>query len=218
MILHSVLNVLAVIIGGYVSYRVGSIKLVAVNIIMATLLWLYSVKYKAYFLVGNLLVSFATAMTITLVWLFDTTALISSINITPTYLSLASKFMWLYAGFAFVISLIRELIKDIEDIEGDRKVGCTTIPVVLGIKKTKYVLIGLLVASILAIAYISYIAYISFHLKLIFWYLIITVALPFLYLVYFTVIAKKKNDFSHMSKITKFIMVAGVFSMILIFF
>jgi 4-hydroxybenzoate polyprenyltransferase len=44
---------------------------------------------------------------------------------------------FLYAGFAFLISIIREAIKDVEDMEGDRRYGCKTLPIVAGVVATK---------------------------------------------------------------------------------
>jgi len=48
------------------------------------------------------------------------------------------RFMVLYASFAFIISLIREVIKDMEDMEGDRKYGCRTMPILWGVNASKY--------------------------------------------------------------------------------
>jgi 4-hydroxybenzoate polyprenyltransferase len=217
MTLHTIFSITGVIMGVYVSYKAGALKLAAINLVMATLLWLYSVKYKAYFLVGNLLVSFAAAITIIVVWLFDTMALISTHKIIIINAHLLTTFLWLYAGFAFVVTLIREVIKDVEDVEGDRKVGCSTIPVVMGVKRTKYVLTGLIVLSLIALSYVCYIVHKLPGIRFVFWYLVIAVVLPFIYIGYVTIVAKKKDDFTFMSKIAKFIMLAGVLSMFLIF-
>jgi len=217
MTLHTVLSIIAIILGTWVSYKAGSLKLATINIVMVALLWMYSVKYKAYFLVGNLLIAFATSMTIIVVWLFDTVAINRTGLIIISNAHLVSIFVWIYVGFAFVISIIREIIKDIEDIEGDRKVGCSTIPVVIGIDKTKYVLISLMSLSILTIAYLSYYAYTLLILRTIFWYIIIALILPFIYLLYVTIVAKHKEDYAFMSKVAKYLMLAGVLSMTLIF-
>lgn len=217
MLLHTVFNITAVLIGAYLSFRVGSVKLAAINIVIATLLWLYSVKYKAYFLVGNLLVAFATGMTIIIVWLFEMYALHSVERIIITQINRLEFFLYSYVLFAFMISLIREIIKDIEDIDGDKKCGCSTIPVVIGISKTKYVLIGLLGMSVTVLSYISYKAYLLPNMKFIFWYLLIAIIVPFIYMGYVIVVAKLKEDYSFLSNIAKFIIVAGVLSMTLIF-
>jgi len=216
ILFHTIFNIIAILLGIYVSYKVGSFKLGAINIVISILLWLYSVKYKAYFLVGNIIISFATAMTIIVILLFDISALLSSGQMIITNKSLLEFFLWIYLLFAFMISLIREIIKDIEDIEGDRKCGCSTIPVVIGIPKTKIILLCLIAISVVALSYISYLSNIQ-HLKIIFWYLNIIVIIPFIYMGYIIYISKNKADYGFLSNVAKFIMLAGVLSMTLIF-
>ncbi|MFA5782416.1 MAG: geranylgeranylglycerol-phosphate geranylgeranyltransferase [Bacteroidales bacterium] len=206
MLFHTIFSIIAILLGIYISYKVGSFKLGAINIVIAILLWLYSVKYKAYFLVGNIIVSFATAMTIIVVILFDMYALRLDGHMV----------IWGYVLFAFMISLIREIIKDIEDIEGDKKCGCSTIPVVIGIPKTKIILLILVGVSVVALSYISYLSNMQ-HLKIIFWYLNIIVIIPFIYMGYIIYISKNKADYGFLSNVAKFIMLAGVLSMTLIF-
>jgi 4-hydroxybenzoate polyprenyltransferase len=217
MTIHTVFNIVAIILGFYISYRAGSIKFGAINIVISMLLWMYSMKYKAYFLIGNLIVSFASALTIFVVWLFDMYAIWSSGQFVHINLSLLNFFLWSYILFAFGVSLIREIIKDMEDIEGDKKCGCSTIPVVIGERKTSIVLVLLAIIMIAALVYISFLAF-AMHLVFVFWYLIIVVIIPFLYLAYMILVSKNKNDYAFTSNITKFIMVAGVLSMLLISF
>jgi 4-hydroxybenzoate polyprenyltransferase len=217
MLTHTVFSIAAVMIGAYVSYKAGSIKLAVINIIMVTLLWMYSLRFKAYFLAGNVLVSFSTAMTIVMVWIYDLYALHSSQQYVIVYSKLLMFFLAAYSLFAFFMSMLREIIKDIEDIEGDKKCGCSTIPVVIGIKKTKYILYFLITAAVAALSYISYKTYTQLHLHLLFWYLVVVVIVPLLYMAYVVIVAKKKEDYSFLSSVTKFIMLSGVLSMLLIF-
>lgn len=217
MMMHTVLNILACMIGVYVSYKAGSLKFAAINILMVTLMWFYSLKFKAYFLVGNLLVSFATAMTIVLVWLFDMSALHASGQMIIVNRDLVILFLLIYSLFAFGISLIREIIKDIEDVEGDKKCGCSTIPVVIGTKGTKYILVGLLVISIAVLSYLAFKVFGIDSMRVLFWYMIAVIIVPLIYLGYVILIAKNKHDYTLLSSITKFIMIAGVLSMLLIF-
>jgi 4-hydroxybenzoate polyprenyltransferase len=216
MLLHTIFNIIAIFLGIYISYKVGSFKLGAINIVISILLWLYSVKYKAYFLLGNIIVSFVTAMTIIVVWLFDMSALFSAGQMINTNKSLLEFYLWSYVLFAFMISLIREIIKDIEDIKGDKKCGCSTIPVVIGIPKTKIILLCLVTISVVALSYISYLSIIQ-HLKILFWYLNIIVIIPFIYMGYIIYISKNKTDYNFISNVAKFIMLSGILSMTLIF-
>ena len=218
MSLHTILNIIAIIIGFYVSYKAGNIKFGAINIVISMLLWMYAMKYKAYMLVGNIIVSFATAMTIFVVWLFESYALWCSGQFVHTNLNLMNFLVWSYILFAFGTSMIREIIKDLEDIDGDRKCGCSTIPVVVGERNTRITL------AVLAAVLIAVLLYISFNFAFVRqWifvscYLVLVVILPFLYMIYMIVKSRNKDDYSFLSNLTKFIMVAGVMSMLLISF
>jgi 4-hydroxybenzoate polyprenyltransferase len=216
MSLHTVLNIIAIIIGFYVSYRAGNIKFGAINIVISMLLWMYAMKYKAYMLVGNIIVSFATAMTIFIVWLFENYAIWCSGQFVHANLHILNFLLWSYLIFAFGISIIREIIKNLEDIEGDRKCGCTTMPVVIGERSTRITLALLSVVLITALLYISYYFAFAMHWIYISCYLVIVVIIPFIYLIYMIMISRNKDDYSFLSNLTKFIMVAGVLSMLLI--
>lgn len=224
MLTHTVFNIIAVLIGVYLSIKVHNYKLASIFIVVSILLWTYSLKYKAYFIIGNLIVAIVSALTILLVWIFEKYALNSGDPLELARLICNQKIgsylkfiLWAYIAYAFVTSLIREIIKDIEDVEGDKKVGCSTIPVVIGIQKTKYILLSLCVITIASLSYVSYLVNSIGRHTLIFWYILLLLVLPFIYMIYIIIIAKNKNDYSFLSNITKFIMVSGVASMALIF-
>ncbi|NTW31531.1 MAG: UbiA family prenyltransferase [Bacteroidetes bacterium] len=212
---HSVLTIIAIVLGAYVSFEVGSIMLVFFNIIMCTLLWLYSARYKASFLLGNIIVSFSSAATIFVVWLFEMYALKSSELMDTANLTLLNFFLCCYVIFAFIISLIREIVKDAEDIEGDKKGGCRTLPIVWGYSKTKKVLFLLIGFAIIALSFLSYLSYV-YNLKIVFWYVNITLILALIYTTYVIYVAKNKDDYTFLSGLLKFIMFAGIFSMALV--
>jgi 4-hydroxybenzoate polyprenyltransferase len=218
MLLHTILNIIAIIIGFYVSYKAGNIKFGAINIVISMLLWLYAMKYKAYMLVGNIIVSFATAMTIIVVWLFEMYAIWGSGQFVHTNHYILNFLLWSYILFAFGTSMIREIIKDLEDLEGDKKCGCSTIPVVIGERSTRITLVVLASVLIVALTYISYYFAFAMHWIYISCYMIIVVIIPFLYLIYMILISRNKSDYSFLSNLTKFIMIAGVLSMLLISF
>ncbi|MEM8895226.1 MAG: UbiA family prenyltransferase, partial [Bacteroidota bacterium] len=113
-----------------------------------------------------------------------------------------------YAFFAFALTLIREIIKDLEDWRGDATHGCLTLPIVWGLRKTKnllYVVIGLFIVSIF---------YFTFQIQSI----ILTtyfglLAVPFLFFTYRLIIADAKKQFTFLSLYCKLMMLSGVFSM-----
>ena len=104
------------------------------NFFTVILLWFYSTTFKKQLLVGNILISLLTGWVV-LVLYTSVNALRIYPPDTPGFSAITRiyKFAVLYGGFAFIISLIREVIKDMEDIEGDAKYQCKTMPVVWGI-------------------------------------------------------------------------------------
>jgi 4-hydroxybenzoate polyprenyltransferase len=223
MLIHVTFSIIAILLGIYLSYKVHSYRLASIHIIVAVLLWLYSLKYKAYFLVGNLIVSFVSALTIMIVWIFELYAFrvgdpsgLAKLMCNQFLWPYLKFLLWAYVAYAFITSLIREIIKDIEDVEGDKKTGCSTIPVVLGVNKTKYALLFLCFITIISLGYVDYIAFTK-QLTLIFWYVLVLLVIPFIYMMYIILKAKNKTDYSFLSNITKFIMIAGTASMALIF-
>ncbi|WP_246070116.1 geranylgeranylglycerol-phosphate geranylgeranyltransferase [Mangrovivirga cuniculi] len=117
MLAHTTLNFLGISIGLLIDYKVG-----LVNVLAAYLLWLYSNRLKRLPFWGNFSVAILTALSIFSVFL------VFPQNIEKVLL---------YSYFAFTLTLIREIIKDMEDIKGDEEFGCRTIPIVLGLRKTK---------------------------------------------------------------------------------
>lgn len=123
------------------------------------------------------------------------------------------RISFLYAGFAFISSLIREAIKDMEDMEGDEKYGCKTLPIVAGIRATK------IYVSIWAVVLLAALVILQFYvLQFQWWYAImysvILVIVPLAYLLYKLPKATSVSEFSALSRLSKIIMFTGIISMI----
>ncbi|MEX0883804.1 MAG: geranylgeranylglycerol-phosphate geranylgeranyltransferase, partial [Cyclobacteriaceae bacterium] len=136
MILHTVMNVLGISLGILVDLKIG-----AINFIAAFLLWLYSNSLKRLPFIGNLTVATLTGL---------------SIWIIGIYYQTSEMLIFTYAIFAFFINLIREIIKDIEDRNGDRKHGCKTLPIVLGFRKTKNIIFFIAMVFVAAILVVTF--------------------------------------------------------------
>ncbi|WP_200974873.1 geranylgeranylglycerol-phosphate geranylgeranyltransferase [Echinicola sp. 20G] len=188
MFLHSILNFVGIGLACLVNLKVGAIHFIA-----AFILWLYSNNLKRLPFVGNLAVGLLTGL---------------SIWIIGFYYQQSQLLVLTYAIFAFFINLIREIIKDIEDREGDRKHGCKTLPIVLGFRKTKniiFILAGIFVCSILTVAF-----KINDTLLYIYFGAIGVLFLFFMYKIYY---ADRKKHFTQLSKMSKVLMLTGVLSM-----
>lgn len=190
IMLHLILNFSGILFGYLVDWRIA-----IVNFGAAFLLWIYSNLFKRIALVGNILVSALTALSVYVVAIF----------VQGNYLLILT-----YAVFAFFISLVREIIKDMEDLKGDSTFGCKTLPVLFGIKKTKNILYIILSCFFIILSAMGYI------LKIEPLYFIIIIFIPLFYLSYLLLRADKRKDFTFLSILCKMIMLGGIFSMIFI--
>lgn len=210
--MHMIFNIVAFVIGAYLSWRVGSWRLVFIFPMIMMLLWLYSVKYKKTVILGNVAVAFMSAMVIIVVWLFEFFMLRQSpdtfITIAP-YLGTITWYMAFFASFAFLISFIREIVKDIEDIEGDKNSDINTLPVVHGVSMSKKIAGLITVITILVLGYVVS-RFISNDMNVTAIYYSVAVILPLFYVLYVLYTASSKQDFHKLSVMLKVIMLAGI--------
>ncbi len=215
---HTILNIIAVIIGLYLTYLVKYFVLAGIFIVVPALLWLYSIRYKRKFLIGNIIVSFLSAVVIAIVWVFEYRGLLLVYDYKVyDAAAIVNQFLRVYMLFAFLSSFIREVIKDIEDIKGDLKTGCKTIPIVSGVRNAKRLVIVMAVILIFFVGYFQ-IYLLNMEYDLIFAYLLFAVQIPLILFINKINIAKEKTDYTLNSRFSKFIMIAGVFSMFLFYF
>ncbi len=196
IIVHIILNLVAVLTGFFLSLRLGIF-----NLGVALALVAYSSSLKKRFLIGNVFVAALMGLVVFVVWLFD-----RGLNFNG---------VMLYSGFAFMTGLLREIIKDIEDRKGDAKFGCTTLPIMIGIYRTKKVLffLGLLFLLFL-LAFIGYSYFrINNWLTL---YLIVLVLFPAIYFLIALIKADTQKAFQRLSSLLKVIMVLGIGSLLLL--
>lgn len=131
-------------------------------ILLAGILYSYSATYKKKLIVGNLIVSISVALSVFLPWLFEMLYLLSNALILyavkDAMLSVL-PFVLVYAFFAFMMTLFREIVKDAEDFQGDLVTRCRTIPIVLGIKKMNVILVVLSALTCIFLAYFIVVLY-----------------------------------------------------------
>jgi 4-hydroxybenzoate polyprenyltransferase len=115
----------------------------------------------------------------------------------------------LFAIFAFLASLIREIIKDMEDYEGDSATGCRTMPIVLGISTVKYIVVFITLAVMAGLAYVQYLRFKEDDMLSVL-YLTIGAQLPLILLIFQLLNAKERVQFGRASMLVKIIMLVGV--------
>jgi 4-hydroxybenzoate polyprenyltransferase len=211
MMWHNILNIAGVSLGFYISSRAGYIWLGTLFLVVSGLLYFYSASYKRQFLIGNIVVALLTAMVPMLVVFYEWPALYKYYSLHALRLPEFNFIVYWIGGFslfAFITNLIREIIKDIEDFEGDLAYGRNTIPVVIGILSAKIVSVCLIIIMVVLL-YIIWHFFISDTITLI--YITAAIVLPLLFVIYKLVRSDEKRELHYASRMMKIVMLSGVF-------
>lgn len=219
MLLHFIFSGIGLLISFYLSWETHHWYIVITNFLCIGLLFGYSVSLKRKLLSGNILISLLTAWVILILTTSEAFYLYFT-QTDPAVLEAHSKIIRignLYAGFAFVSSLIREAIKDMEDREGDARYGCRTMPIVWGLNTAKvYVAVWLVV--LIAILVIVQFYVLQFRWWMPVTYSIVLIIAPLVYIFYKLFSASRQADFHHLSGWIKAVMLTGILSMIFFYF
>jgi 4-hydroxybenzoate polyprenyltransferase len=192
ILLHSALSITGILMGLVLGWKIG-----VVNFFSVFLLWLYSNLLKRLPFIGNFVVAFLTGSSIA-VLLFQ-------------YPSAQKTNILIYALFAFFMTLVREIIKDMEDLKGDNTFGCKTLPIVWGLRRTKNLIYLLTFTFVLSVFLID-----GLVEPLPMLYFSAFLFAPVAWLMIRLTRADTKKDFYQLSQLCKVIMVLGIFSMALI--
>ncbi len=211
IVAHLGLSLAGLLLSFYVSIVTRSLWIGIGNFACIILLWVYSVSLKRSLLLGNIAIAILTAWVIIVIYFFVEKAGFEISGIHKLF-----KFTLLYSAFAFIVTIIREVIKDIEDMDGDREYNSKTLPIAWGVPVAKiFTAVWIVVCIGLLLAVQLY----AFQLSL--WYIImyslIALVFPLFWLLYKLYIAKQSEDYHRMSRIIKFIMLAGILSMLFFF-
>ena len=208
LFLYFLTSITGLILGLYLSINKNLNHLSGFFIVTVILLFIYTKILKKLPLIGNIIVALLVSLPIFLVYEFDH----SMISIKDIFDNLfLSIIIFFYLLFAFLTTLIREIIKDLQDIKGDNKFKLKTLPIMIGNKRT-----------------INFVVFLSFLLQLLLllvlidsfkndYYLIlifsITLSLLVAYLIYKLRVPFKNNPYQLLSSLMKIIMLVGVLSM-----
>ncbi len=209
MALHFIFSGLGVGIGFFLGWKVGMWNLGFINLFSASALWFYSTHFKRNYLSGNLLISLLSALVLLTVALYDILPASEQNNINAI---IVFKIICIYAAFAFITTLIREIVKDLEDLEGDQKMGYETYAIVSGKEKAKKIVQTLSLLTIFGIAWILYLQFQSDLYS--FLYVLFFVEAPFLFFIWKLKKAESSADFHSLSGWIKIVMLTGTISML----
>ncbi len=218
MILHNLLNIIGVGLGFYVAYKINLINIGFIFPIISGILWFYSTTYKNQIFAGNIIVAILIAIIPIMPVLFEIPVLNTKYNQilinNNANFNVLFFFTLGFSFFAFLTNLTREIIKDIEDIKGDKEYNRRTLPIVYGIKNTKIIIQTLIYITIIAIAFTT-IIYLNDKYTII--YFTVGLIIPLIFLSYKIFKAKYPKDFNFASTFLKIIMLAGLGYSILIY-
>jgi 4-hydroxybenzoate polyprenyltransferase len=207
LIWHTIINILAIALVFNLAWDT-KLRFLLIQFTSIAALIIYSISFKRHLFIGNLLIGVLTSLSILTIGIYDLD--FEVLGLVTTY----QKFFWLYVVFAFLITIIRELIKDAEDIKGDLNDGCRTVPIVFGIDKTKqFVYLLFIILFGIIVAFIAKMYAVKMLMCI---YYIWGILIPSLYIMYKIKNANSSTDFGRISKWIKWLTLSGILSMILI--
>ncbi|WP_343586895.1 geranylgeranylglycerol-phosphate geranylgeranyltransferase [Flavobacterium sp.] len=208
------LNISGVAIGFILSNIIMRPTFASLFILIASLLYFYATSLKQIMLLGNFVVALLLAASVLIIGVFDLFPATTAEN----QAQMASLFSILsdYAIFAFVINFIREIVKDIEDVNGDYNMGMNTLPVAIGVSRAAKIALGFaIVAFIISGLYCNtYLMQNKLYIAV--FYAFATVLAPLLYFIVKIFSAKSQKEFHHLSTILKLILFFGILSILVI--
>nr|WP_294936392.1 geranylgeranylglycerol-phosphate geranylgeranyltransferase [uncultured Flavobacterium sp.] len=206
------LNIIGVGIGFYLSNVIQKPSFAAVFIIVAATLYMYATSFKQTLLIGNVIVALLLSVSVIIIGIFD--LLPATYEGNQVQMSTIFSILLDYALFAFIINFIREIVKDIEDMDGDYNAGMSTLPIVLGTDRTTKIVCGLTLIPIALL--ILYVNKNLLELQWVMYYVLLFVLAPLLYFLIKVWNAKSKKEFHHLSMVLKLVLLFGILSIVVI--
>ena len=221
MSLHQILTVLGIICGAVVAYFAGSITIGLIFVMVPGLLWFYSSTYKRQFFIGNVIVGLITAF-VPMIMAFTEVSFQNHLyaGILQRVGVAADIYMWVgfFAVFAFTLTVLREMVKDLEDEEGDRELECSTVPIVLGQKAAKAIIAifsGLLIVGVIFLIVRQLTFADTLVLKN---FLLYGVCAPLVFFVFMLFRCKTSSEYALARRTLKIIMVIGLLFSLVFYF
>lgn len=210
-----VLSSIGALCGLVVAGLLHSLTIAILFILIPGLLWFYSSSYKRLFMVGNLIIALLAGITPIVVAMANVAILQLRYGTIIPFTTLPHDlYAWLggFALFAFLLTWIREIVKDLQDQMGDRELECHSMPVVWGEKWTKVFVTGLIVATLAIIGHLWYhvlpfpISWTSLSTR----YIALGIVIPLLCTLWLLWAAKIPSDYKNCQQVVKFTMLIGM--------
>ncbi|MFT5278460.1 MAG: 4-hydroxybenzoate polyprenyltransferase [Bacteroidia bacterium] len=214
------LTIIGLVSGIWVAELVSSDYHGMVFIFCSGSLWFYAQHFKGQFLIGNLTIALLGALVLLVPFFMEYRCTMDNETIAKAVSNHGGRitfpwqgFIFMFAGFSFVTTLIREIIKDMQDMDGDRNEGANTIPIALGFSGAKWISILLTITLMVGVGMMQSIRFSSGD-QITFYYLIAGVQIPSLVLIVLLFTGQIPSDMKAPSKLVKLIMLGGILSML----
>ncbi len=211
---HITLSALGILLALALAIQIGSTRLATLQALTVGLLFFYSTDYKKQLLTGNIVIAVLAALSVATIGFYEPQLYRESlIEASAPAAWIIMRLLLFYTFFSFLITLIREMVKDIEDFKGDAQFGCRTAPIVWGIRRTKqiiYVLIALLVAVLVSVQAFA----MQHNSSWLMVYFIVLVQLPMLLVGWQLYKANTSAQYHKVSARIKWVTLAGILSML----
>ena len=220
IVFHIAFNAAALACAGFIAWRGGHWEWLLLQLSCIMLLWFYSTHFKSQFVTGNVVVSLLTALTILTLFLYEP-ALRTYVS-RPAFLPLSGRLspnpvyaICVYAYFAFVLTWMREIVKDMEDFRGDDEAGCVTMPIKIGLGPSAVVVQILAALALIPLCLAA--AKLCSSTGILFWMGVYTIALVIIPIIALAIFLPKKHTISHYhlcSRFLKLIMLSGLLTLV----
>ena len=214
------LTIIGLVAGIWTAEMVSSDYHGMVFIFSSASLWFYAQHFKGQFLIGNLTISLLGAMVMLVPFFMEYRCTMAIESIAQAVSNHGGRitfpwqgFIFMFAGFSFLTTLIREIVKDMQDIDGDRDEGANTIPIAMSFSGAKWLSILLTMGLMIGVGMMQSIRFSSGD-QITFYYLIAGVQIPGLVLIVLLFTGQTPADMKAPSSLVKLIMLGGILSML----
>ncbi|KAA5536634.1 hypothetical protein F0919_02900 [Taibaiella lutea] len=216
---HSFFNVAGFLLAFYLAREMGNYYVVIIQLACTLLLWFYSTHFKRQFVIGNVVVALLTALTVLILAVYEP-ALYSFISF-DLFLKIDSRLLVnpfgviaVYTYFAFMLTWMREIVKDMEDFKGDAEDGCVTMPIKIGLQKSMRLVVFFGLITILPLL-IAAIKLCSGSWSVLGIYIILMLIVPLVVWLWFLPRKSTVQHYGKASRYLKFIMLSGIASLLI---
>lgn len=203
------LSLFSVFLSFWLTWKVKSWLPATILLSGLIVVWWYAIQLKKSFVWGNIAVACMSAGTIAMAWIIEK----QCVPIPAEPSEIIKLIVTAISIFAFLLSLLREIVKDIEDMEGDKLIKCKSMPIIKGISFTKNILL-LISAITFVLLIISQVYLFQFQRYVAMIWLLICVEIPVIWFAFALRNSQSKADYHKLSRSLKLIMLGGILTMV----